>query len=128
MAHLLLVDDDNDIVDAFAQLLRDEGHEVRTAANGELGLQALRAAPLPELIVLDVDMPVLSGPQMAHKMLLHDSGEENIPVVLMSARADLPQVAGLMGTPYFLAKTGDIAAFLAMIDRALRGRAAPSSA
>jgi len=47
--------------------------------------------------VLDVDMPVLGGPGMAHKMLLHDAGEQNIPILLMSAREDLAQVAGRMG-------------------------------
>lgn len=128
MAHLLLFDDDSDVVDAFAEILRSSGHEVRTASTGEEGLQALRGAPLPDVVVLDVDMPVLGGPGMAHQMLLHDAGEENIPVVLVSARHDLPQIAGRMGTPYFLQKTGDVGAFLDMLDRALRERRPPLSA
>ena len=128
MAHLLLVDDDSDIVESFGDLLRGMGHDVRTASTGEEGLAVLRAAPLPDAVVLDVDMPVLSGPGMAHKMLLHDAGEQNIPIVLTSAREDLPQIAGRMGTPYFLAKTGDIDAFLNLLDRALRERKAPLSA
>lgn len=128
MAHLLLVDDDGDIVEALAELLRVEGHEVRTACNGEQGLQALHAAPLPDVVVLDVDMPVMSGPGMAHQMLLHDAGEEKIPVMLVSGRADLPQIAARMGTPYFVAKGSTFEKFLYMLDRALRERLAPSSA
>ena len=128
MAHILLVDDDRDIVGIFGEIFRAEGHQVRTAHTGEEGLLALRAAPLPDVVVLDVDMPVLGGPGMAHQMLLHDAGEEKIPVVLMSSRHDLPQIAGRMGTPYFLPKSGDIVRFLAMLGRALRERHAPSSA
>ena len=129
MAHLLLVDDDNDVVEIFAELLRGEGHEVRTASTGEEGLVALRAAAsLPDVLVLDVDMPVLGGPGMAHKMLLHDAGEEKIPILLMSGREDLPEIAAQMGTRYFLRKPADIAQFLALLDRALRERSAPSPA
>jgi DNA-binding NtrC family response regulator len=128
MAHILLVDDDDDIVEIFAQFLRSEGHEVRSASTGEKGLQTLRAAPLPDVLVLDVDMPVLGGPGMAHKMLLHDAGEESIPILLMSGREDLPKIAAQMGTRYFLRKPANGAQFLDMLDRALREHGAPASA
>jgi DNA-binding NtrC family response regulator len=126
--HLPLVDDDNDLVEAFAELLRAEGHEVRTARTGEEGLKALRVAPLPDAVVLDVDMPVLGGPGMAHRMLLHDAGEERIPILLVSGSEGLPQIAARMGTPYFLRKPCNIGQFLHTLDRALRERSAPSSA
>jgi DNA-binding NtrC family response regulator len=128
MAHLLLVDDDSDVVEAYAELLRSEGHVVHTAGTGEEGLKALRAATLPDVLVLDVDMPVLGGPGMAHKMLLHDAGEEDIPILLMSGRDDLPQIAERMGTPYYLKKPADIEQFLDLLARALREREAPSTA
>jgi DNA-binding NtrC family response regulator len=128
MARVLLVDDDDDIVELFAEVLRSEGHDVSTASSGEDGLRALRAAPLPDLLVLDVDMPILGGPEMAHKMLLHDAGEENVPILLMSGRENLPEIAGRMGTPYFLRKPADAGMFLEMLGRALRERGAPSSA
>lgn len=108
--------------------MRTQGHEVRTASTGEEGLLALRAASLPEALVLDVDMPVLSGPGMAHKMLLHDAREQDIPILLISGREDLPQIAARMGTPYFLAKPADIGSFLDLLRRVLRERRAPLSA
>jgi FixJ family two-component response regulator len=80
--------------------------------------------------LLDVDMPVLSGPGMAHQMLLHDAGEEGIPILLVSGRGDLSKVAEQMGTPYFLAKAtpGYGQALFRILDQALRERRAPTSA
>ena len=128
MARLLLVDDDNDIVEALGGLLRDEGHDVHSASTGEEGLAVLRASPLPDVLVLDVDMPILGGPGMAHKMLLHDAGEEKVPIILMSGREDLSKIAREMGTTYVLKKPPTLAGFLALLDRALNERRPPSSA
>ena len=128
MAHLLLVDDDNDLVESLGDLLRREGHVVHTAGTGEEGLQFLRSASLPDAVILDVDMPILGGPGMAHEMLVHDAGEERIPIILVSGNDDLPQIAKRMGTAYFLAKPCGIDAFLHLLDRALSERRAPSSA
>ncbi|HTB60038.1 MAG TPA: response regulator [Polyangia bacterium] len=128
MAHLLVVDDDNDIVDALRELLCAEGHQVHTASTGEEGLVVLRASPLPDAVVLDVDMPVLGGPGMAHKMLLHDAGEERIPIILMSGSENLPEIAREMGTSYVIKKPATIRTFLSVLDRALRERRGPLSA
>jgi CheY-like chemotaxis protein len=128
MARLLLVDDDNDIVEALGELLRREGHEVHSASTGEEGLVVLRASSLPDALILDVDMPVLGGPGMAHKMLLHDVGEEDVPIILMSANPNLSEIARKMGTSYVVKKPTTIDAFLAVLDRALRERRGPTSA
>ena len=61
-------------------------------------------------------------------MLLHHAGEEMVPIILMSARDDLPQVARQMGTSYALRKPTTIGAFLELLGRALRERQAPTSA
>jgi len=128
VSRLLLVDDDNDLVEFFGDVLRAEKHVVQTASTGEEGLLALRSANLPDALVLDVDMPVMGGPEMAHKMLLHDAGEQNVPIILVSGNHELPAIAKRMGTPYFLAKPCGIDPFLALLDRALSERRAPLSA
>lgn len=128
MSNLLLVDDDGDLVETLAEVLRLSGHDVRTASDGEEGLRVLHDAPLPDVVVLDVDMPVLSGPGMAHEMLLHDAGEERIPVMLVSGNPELEQIAARMGTPYFLAKGVDLEEFMDMLRRAVREHSAPSTA
>jgi len=129
MADILLVDDDQDITATLGDILRDDGHQVRSANSGEEGLRALKAAPLPDLLVLDVDMPPgMSGPAMAHEMLLHDAGQERVPVILMSGNIKLAEIAARMGTPYFLPKPGTLSAFLILLERAQRERVAPRSA
>ena len=130
MANVLIVDDSADTVELTAELLESAGHRVQTGRNGEEGLRALSSGLLPDCVLLDVDMPVLNGPEMAHRMLLHDAGEERIPILLVSGRGDLSAVAGRMGTPYFLRKaTTDYAeALVKMLDRALSERRAPAFA
>ena len=128
MANILIVDDDLDIAEIFGELLESEGHQVRSARTGQEGLDMLRVAPLPSVLVLDVEMPVLGGPGMAHQMLLHDAGEDQIPIILVSGHGDLPRIAAQMGTPYFLRKPGSVDAFLSMIAKALRERVPPASA
>jgi CheY-like chemotaxis protein len=129
MANVLIVDDDSDLVEISTELLALSGHRVQTGYNGEEGLKSLGKGKLPDCVLLDVDMPVLNGPEMAHQMLLHDAGEEKIPIVLVSARADLPEVARRVGTRYFLAKaSADYGVnLLGTLDRALRERLAPES-
>lgn len=130
MARVLVVDDNPDTVELSTVLLELAGHRVTKGRNGEEGLQSLDAGPLPDCVLLDVDMPVLSGPEMAHRMLLHDAGEEKIPIVLVSGRHDLSEVARRMGTPYFLSKStrnyGE--ALLKVLDRALSEGGAPAAA
>lgn len=127
MANILVVDDDADTVEICTELLESSGYRVQTGYNGEEGLASLGAGQLPDCVLLDVDMPVLTGPGMAHQMLLHDAGEEKIPIVFVSAREDLAEIAGRVGTPYFLAKaSADYADnLLKLLDRALRERVAP---
>jgi CheY-like chemotaxis protein len=130
MANVLIVDDDPDAVELSSALFESAGHRITRGCNGEEGLKSLGAGPLPDCVLLDVDMPVLSGPEMAHRMRLHDAGEERIPIVLVSGRDDLSAIAARMGTPYFLRKAtrdyGD--ALLKLLERALRERRSPAAA
>jgi CheY-like chemotaxis protein len=128
MAKVLIVDDDFDIVEVITDLLTAEGHAVHSARTGEEGLTVLRSTSLPDAILLDVDMPVLGGLGMAHQMLLHDAGEEKVPIILCSARRDLPKLASEMGTPYSLAKPFKLELLLTLLHKATRDRMSPSSA
>ena len=125
MAELLLVDDDRDIADTLADFLRDQGHRVRIAVDGEEGLRLLREN-CPDVVLLDVEMPVLDGPRMAHGMFLHDLGQERVPILFLSGAADLERVAGRVGTPYYLPKPFSLDRLLQTLARALRERVPPT--
>ncbi|MEI7297871.1 response regulator [Paraburkholderia tropica] len=85
MSRILLADDDAGFRDSLQALLVESGHSVRAVGNG---LEALSAAlkELPDVIVSDIHMPVLDGPD-AVVMLRTIARFSNVPVVLMSGEA-----------------------------------------
>jgi DNA-binding response OmpR family regulator len=125
MADVLVVDDDLDTAELLADVLAAEAHDVRVAHDGREGLALVRGRR-PDLVLLDVEMPVLNGPDMAYQLFLRDCGDENIPIVLLSGILDLRAVATVVGTPYFLAKPYTLEALEMIIARALVERQAPS--
>lgn len=58
---LLVIDDDPDVLDVVRMILEDEGHEVVTAANGQVALDLLRCGLCPHVILLDLRMPIMDG-------------------------------------------------------------------
>jgi CheY-like chemotaxis protein len=129
MANVLIVDDNDLVVQTSARAVASKGHEVHTADTGEEGLRALKASPLPDCVILDVEMPVLTGPEMAYEMFRNDHGMENVPIVLVSGRDDLSEIAARVGTPYYLSKATShyMQVLLATLARALQERKAPSA-
>jgi DNA-binding NtrC family response regulator len=125
MADILVVDDDEDLAAALTDVLVDVGHTVRVADNGWAGLAALDER-LPDLVLLDIEMPSLDGPGMAAEMFVHDAGRERIPILLVSAFADLPAVARRIGTPYSAPKPCELGKLLGLVDRALLERIPPT--
>lgn len=124
MADVLVVEDDPDVRWGLVELLRSEGHVVREAEDGQRGLERL-AEGLPDVVILDVEMPRLTGPEMAYRMFVNNLGMENVPIVLVSGVAGLRDLAARVGTPYFLPKPFDMSPLLDMVAHALRERELP---
>jgi circadian clock protein KaiC len=80
---ILIVDDEFGLSELMAEILGDHGYDTAIAINGELGLQAL-GERRPDLVLLDVMMPVLTGPEMLRSMR-SDARFAHIPVVFMTA-------------------------------------------
>jgi PAS domain S-box-containing protein len=93
---ILVVDDDADIREAFAEALADEGFVVDLAANGAEALQLLRTGRRPALILLDLMMPIMDGSAMLAE-LRKDPALDSVPVVLTSAASDLDRYASALG-------------------------------
>jgi len=101
MTTVLVVDDEALIAMALEAALEDAGFRVATAANGRQGLERLAEAPRPEIVLLDMMMPVMNGPAMLAAMAA-DPELRGIPVIVLSS---LPEEA-------IRARAGGVAAFL----------------
>jgi nitrogen regulation protein NR(I) len=78
---ILIIDDDDQLRKSFARLLIDEGFTVQSAASGESGLKLVREQ-LPDLVVLDVRLPGMSG--LETFKAIH-ALEHRLPVIIMTA-------------------------------------------
>ena len=77
--------DDRDLAEALGEALRDAGYSVVSAPQGAAALEALRGSnPLPDLILLDLMMPVMDGHEFVAE-LRKDPRLSPIPVVLLTA-------------------------------------------
>jgi len=101
---VFIVDDDEDLRQVMAELLRDVGFCVEAAANGRLALDRLGAmSPAPALILLDLRMPIMDG--IAFRAEQRRRAELcSIPVVLVSADRDADEHAQILGVDGFLRK------------------------
>jgi len=98
---VLIIEDDEDIRAAMAELLESEGFEVAVASNGQEGLEALGQMVPPCLVLLDLMMPVMNG----EDFLLHvrqDPALQLIPIVIVTAsgRTPLPGTQGILKKPF----------------------------
>jgi CheY-like chemotaxis protein len=86
----LVVEDDETIRESLSDLLRDEGAELVTAANGREALDSLRASTPPDLILLDLMMPVMDGWQFRKEQKKLAPELANIPLVVITATGKRP--------------------------------------
>jgi len=106
MATILIVDDEPIIRQLFQKVLEHDGHTIITAGNGREGLEAMRQQ-VPDLILLDLMMPLMDGISFLRLLRRHPEWSE-IPVVVMSAMADKHNIsnAGSLGVRDYLLKAG----------------------
>ncbi len=104
MAKILVVDDEPHVVELVALNLRREGHTVVTAGNGAAAVLAVEKEH-PDLVVLDVMMPVLDGIQVA-EILRGREETRAIPIIMLTAKSqDNDILDGLMaGADVYLPK------------------------
>jgi CheY-like chemotaxis protein len=105
---VLVVDDDDDIRETVVELLRDEGYEAEGAANGREALDRLRAATRePDLILLDLLMPVMDGEQFREEQV-KDPRLAAIRTVVISANFQVRETAARMGVTGYIRKPVDL--------------------
>lgn len=124
-AHILVVDDDPSFVHLVTALLEKEGHEVVSATDGEQALAAVERRP-PDLIVLDIEMPGMSGLEVLSRL----RPGVRAPVIVVSGReAESERVLAFdLGADDYVVKPFLTREFAARVRAALRrARLAPDT-
>ena len=103
--HILTIDDNADIRDLIAFILRRENYEVSTASNGLEGVEAIKATK-PDLIILDVVMPEFSGYDVLDAVRSDKNSKvRNIPVLMITSKSTteyIDQALELGATSYII--------------------------
>ncbi len=88
---ILVVEDDADILFTLKLFLESENYHVLTAENGLVALQILEKNKMPNIILIDMKMPVMSGWEFVKFFKI--KYDQKIPIIVMSAAADTAQRA-----------------------------------
>jgi DNA-binding response OmpR family regulator len=101
---VLVVDDNEDSIRIIETILHSAGFEVSVAKDGKQGIEVAEASP-PELIILDIMMPVMDGVEALQKLRTSPK-TSRIPVILLTAKAqDEDVIAGYQtGADYYMTK------------------------
>ncbi|HLV67510.1 MAG TPA: response regulator [Polyangiaceae bacterium] len=115
MGPVMVVEDDEDIRTGIAEVLRDEGYAVVEAKDGAEGLERVDAGDVPALILVDLTMPRVSGPEFV-RAVRDRSRLAQVPIVLLTGALDSQRyvqelgVAGCLGKPFSLGALLDVVA------------------
>ncbi|MBI5727907.1 MAG: response regulator transcription factor [Ignavibacteriales bacterium] len=122
MKKILLVDDEPDIIEFITYNLKLEKFEVLSASNGAEAIRLL--AKKPDLIILDIMMPVMDGYE-ACKRIRAARGFEQTPIIFLTAKSsEMDEVLGLeLGANDFIAKPVSMKKLIARIRTHLRSAA-----
>jgi two-component system response regulator MprA len=116
---ILVVEDDEAIADVVRRALRQEGHEVRSAADG---VEALSQSEefVPDLVILDLGLPRLDGVEVSRRL----RAESDVPILILTARSEVEdRVEGLdSGADDYLVKPFELSELLARTRALMRRR------
>ncbi len=90
--HILVVEDDEDAREALVALLQMSGYHAVPAGNGREALEYLRQARIPDLIILDLWMPIMNGWQFREEQM-KDPRLAEVPVIVVTALSDRTNVS-----------------------------------
>jgi two-component system response regulator HydG len=119
-ARVLVVDDEASARSGLEKLLRQEGHNVDVAEDGESALRVAAEHP-PDVVVTDLKMPKMDGIELLRK--LHEQ-DPNLPVIVATAFGDVNTAVQAMraGAEDYVTKPVDFDALLVALERALERR------
>src|SRR5271170_4493522 len=89
---VLLIDDDSGVRDLFQNVLEKAGYEVVTAADGRAGLAEFEKGSVPAVVIVDMKMPGMDGPEVIAAMRVRSP---KLPIVAVSGYFEPKLVASL---------------------------------
>lgn len=120
MARVLVVDDDPDLLQLVQMQLKGQGHRVVAVSSGPAALEAVDRLGDPEVAVLDVTMPGMSGLELLVE-LRKRPGTEQLPAIFLTARVQPRDIeAGRALGAIYLTKPYIASALYSAIERSLR--------
>jgi CheY-like chemotaxis protein len=111
---VLLVEDDADLVGLVSILLEEDGYCVKIAGNGREALATLEH-DIPDLILLDMKMPIMNGPEFTRELEVRHGRQA--PIVVLTAAADAHRRAAEVGADAWVGKPFDPGALLSTVRR-----------
>ena len=115
---ILVVDDEPDILFTVGQMLEMSGYEVVKCCNGKECFEKIETVQ-PDLVILDIMMPDLSGWDVAAK-IKEDPKFSNIPIIFLTAKGDTMSIGmGGLASEDYIVKPFDIADLKARIEKIL---------
>ena len=121
-ATVLIVDDNQELLDTYTELLPVLGYQVLTAADGYQGLAVFEQSnPRPDCLIIDVRMPEVDGYQLV-RIFRGDSSTAQTPLIILTAMArDDDQFRGrASGADFYLTKPVSPEVLIATIEQALQ--------
>jgi len=121
MPSILVVDDQEDILQTTALVLKQGGYEVATAANGYEAVETARALR-PDLVLLDIEMPRMDGWE-ALRLLRLDEATRDIPVAMFTILFDLREKVRALkyGAQDYVTKPFSMDDLLGRVERIING-------
>ncbi len=119
---ILVVDDEQQLALAVKIRLQSHGYQVVTANNGQAALE-IAAAEKPDLVLLDVLMPVMDGYSCLREMNTR-FGRGKLPIIILTARDRMKDLFELEGVEDYVIKPFDHEDLLVRVERVLKRRAA----
>ena len=114
---IIVCDDDQGILDVLQMLLETEGFTVFTEINSTNLIKQIQSNA-PDLVLLDLWMPLLSGDQVL-KSIRSTEGIKDLPVIVLSASVDGNDIASDAGANDFVAKPFDLDDIILKINKLL---------
>jgi two-component system response regulator (stage 0 sporulation protein F) len=114
---VLIADDDDLLREAFVSILQSDGWETIEARDGKEALEKILSETV-DVVILDQRMPEMTGSEVYQQLVRI---KKSIPVIFVTAAAEIEDIASELGIVYYLAKPVGFEPLLKAVQRAAQG-------